>query len=73
MRDTAFWLISRSDNARINAESNGVLKDVLVDASIGTAVGTGIGALAEVGLVMANVSLFVAAPCSRRSCQWVGG
>ena len=46
----------------LNAESDGVLKDVLVDASIGTAVGTGIGALAEVGLVMANVSLFVASP-----------
>jgi len=46
----------------LNAESDGVLKDMLVDGAIGTAVGTGIGALAEVGLVMANVSLFVASP-----------
>jgi hypothetical protein len=38
------------------------LKDVLVDGSIGAAVGTGIGALAEVALVVANVSLFVASP-----------
>jgi len=38
------------------------LKDVLVDGSIGAAVGTGIGALAEVALVAANVSLFVASP-----------
>ncbi len=38
------------------------LKDVLVDGSIGAAVGTGIGALAQVALVVANVSLFVASP-----------
>lgn len=38
------------------------LKDVLVDGSIGAAVGTGVGALAEVALVVANVSLFVASP-----------
>lgn len=42
--------------------SNAVLKDVLVDGAIGTAVGTGIGALAQVALVVANVSLFVASP-----------
>ena len=48
--------------AGLNAESNGVLKDMLVDAGKGTAIGTGIGALAEVGLVMANVSFFVASP-----------
>lgn len=44
------------------AESNEVLKNVLVDGAIGTAVGTGIGALAEVGLVAASVTLFVASP-----------
>src|SRR5450759_1390140 len=43
-------------------DSNAVLKDVLVDGTIGTAVGTGIGALAEVALVAANVSLFIASP-----------
>jgi hypothetical protein len=44
------------------ATSDGVLKDMLVDGAIGTAVGTGIGALAELALVAANVSLFVASP-----------
>jgi len=43
-------------------DSNAVLKDVLVDGSIGTAVGTGLGALAEVALVAANVTLFIASP-----------
>jgi hypothetical protein len=43
-------------------KSDGVLQDVLVDGAIGTAVGTGIGALAEIGLVAANVSLFIASP-----------
>ena len=43
-------------------DSNAVLKDVLVDGTIGTAVGTGLGALAEVALVAANVTLFVASP-----------
>jgi hypothetical protein len=41
---------------------DGVLQDVLVDGAIGPAVGTGIGALAEIGLVVANVSLFIASP-----------
>ncbi len=44
------------------AKSNEVLKDMVVDGAIGTAVGTGIGALAEVALIAANVSLFVASP-----------
>jgi len=43
-------------------DSNAVLKDVLVDGAIGTAVGTGLGALAEVALVAASVTLFVASP-----------
>jgi hypothetical protein len=42
--------------------SNKVLKDVLVDGGIGTAVGTGIGALIQVGLIAANVTLFIASP-----------
>ncbi len=42
--------------------SNEVLKDVLVDGAIGTAVGTGIGALGQIALVAANVSLFIASP-----------
>ena len=39
-----------------------VLKDVLVDGTIGTAVGAGLGGLAQVALVAANVSLFIASP-----------
>ena len=47
---------------RPRAGSDEVLKDVVVDGAIGTAVGTGIGVLAELALVAANVSLFVASP-----------
>jgi hypothetical protein len=43
-------------------DDEGVLKDVIVDGAIGTAVGTGVAAVAEVALVAANVSLFVASP-----------
>lgn len=43
-------------------DSNEVLTNVLVDGAIGTAVGTGLGALAQLALVVANVSLFVASP-----------
>lgn len=45
-----------------NEGSNEVLKDVLVDSAIGTVAGTAIGGIAEVALVAANVSLFVASP-----------
>jgi hypothetical protein len=44
------------------AKSNEVLKDMAVDGVIGTTVGTGIGALAQVALIAANVSLFIASP-----------
>ena len=43
-------------------DSNEVLTNVLVDGAIGTAVGSGLGALAQLALVVANVSLFVASP-----------
>lgn len=39
-----------------------VLENVLVDGAIGTVVGTGVGALIEVGLIAANVTLFAASP-----------
>lgn len=42
--------------------SNQVLKEILVDGTIGSVVGTGIGALAEVAIISANVTLFVASP-----------
>lgn len=44
------------------ASDNEALKDVLVDGAVGAVVGTGLGALAEVALVAANVTLFVASP-----------
>ncbi|MDA3934048.1 MAG: hypothetical protein PF630_06960 [Gammaproteobacteria bacterium] len=44
------------------AKSDEVLTNVLVDGAIGTAVGVGIGALGEVALVAASVSLFIASP-----------
>jgi hypothetical protein len=42
--------------------SSKVLENVLVDGAIGTVVGTGVGALIEVGLIAANVTLFAASP-----------
>lgn len=44
------------------ADSNQVLKNVLVDGAVGTAIGTGLGALGQLALVAANVTLFVASP-----------
>jgi len=45
-----------------NDSDDKVLKDILIDSGIGAAVGTGVGALIEVGLIAANVTLFVASP-----------
>jgi len=42
--------------------SDAVLKDIIVDGVIGTVAGTGVGALLTVGMVAANVTLFVASP-----------
>lgn len=42
--------------------SNEVLKEVLVDGAIGTLAGTAVGGMIEVGLIAANVTLFVASP-----------
>jgi hypothetical protein len=42
--------------------SNETLTNVLVDGAIGTVVGTGLGALAQVAVVAANISLFIASP-----------
>lgn len=44
------------------AKSNKVLKNMVVKGSAGAVVGAGIGALAQVGLVAANVTLFIASP-----------
>ena len=53
---------SASNSSARQADGNGVLTNVLVDGAIGTAVGTGIGVLAELALVAANLSLFIAGP-----------
>ncbi|MDO8264074.1 MAG: hypothetical protein Q7T21_12760 [Gallionella sp.] len=45
-----------------DANSNATLKNLIVDGAVGAAVGTGLGVLAEVGLVVANVTLFIASP-----------
>jgi hypothetical protein len=58
--------IFKADSSGVGAgpqsDSNEVLKNVLVDGAIGTVVGTGLGALGELALVAANVSLFIASP-----------
>lgn len=51
-----------SETPEPNANSNVALKGLLVDGAIGTAVGTGLGALGELALIAANVTLFVASP-----------
>lgn len=48
-------------NAKV-ADDDEVLKEVLVDGTVGTLVGTGLGALGQMALVAANVTLFVASP-----------
>ena len=53
---------SPASGGAVQADSNKVLKNMVVDGTIGTAVGTGIGALAQLALGVANVSLFVASP-----------
>ena len=50
------------DNNRKIADDDAVLKEVLIDGALGTAVGTGLGALGEVALVAASVTLFAASP-----------
>lgn len=52
---------AEDDNPKL-ADDDQVLKEVLVDGTLGTLVGTGLGALGQVALVAANVTLFVASP-----------
>lgn len=54
--------VRAEDDNRKLADDDEVLKEVLVDGTIGTLVGTGLGALGQVALVAANVTLFVASP-----------
>ena len=48
--------------AATSAGGDAALEDALVDSAVGTAVGVGVGGLADVALVAANVSLFIASP-----------
>lgn len=57
-----FDTCSTPHKSNLESESNEVLENVLVDGAIGTAVGTGIGAIGELALVAANISLFIASP-----------
>lgn len=54
--------VRADDNNRQLAAADGVLKDVLIDTAIGAAVGTGIGALAQVAVVVADLTLLAASP-----------
>ena len=45
-----------------HADSKEVLNDMVTDGAVGVAVGTALGGLAELALVAANVSLFIASP-----------
>ncbi|MCB5184205.1 hypothetical protein LG201_03200 [Methylobacillus gramineus] len=53
---------ARTSDIKSDEDSNEVLKNVVVDSAIGTTVGAGIGALGQIAIVAANVSLFVASP-----------
>lgn len=50
------------DTNRALGDADDVLKEVLVDGTVGTLIGTGLGALGQIALVAANVTLFVASP-----------
>lgn len=50
------------DNNPKLAAADEVLQEVLVDGTVGTLLGTGLGALGQIALVAANVTLFVASP-----------
>lgn len=51
-----------SADDKIEPEGGAVLKEVVKDGVIGGAVGGGVGALGVVGMMAANVSLFLASP-----------
>ncbi|MDR5171243.1 hypothetical protein ACKF11_06970 [Methylobacillus sp. Pita2] len=54
--------IGRTDHIEQDEDDKETLKNVVVDSAIGTAVGAGVGALGQLAIVAANVSLFVASP-----------
>lgn len=48
--------------ASTQAKSNEVLKNMIAKGSVGAAVGAGVGTLAQIALIAANVTLFIASP-----------
>jgi hypothetical protein len=54
--------VTEANERSPGTDSNAMLKALIVDGVMGAAVGTGIGVLAEIGLMVANVSLFIASP-----------
>jgi len=61
-----FASFRQSDRERFPPNSDDVLKEVLRETAIGTVVGTAAGAVGAVAIAAANLSLFVASPCSPR-------
>lgn len=51
-----------SADVKIEPDGDAVLKEVVKDGVLGGTIGGGVGALGAVGLMAANVSLFLAAP-----------
>ena len=54
--------VRADDNNPEIADDDSVLKEMVVDGTVGTLVGTGLGAVAQIALVAANVTLFAASP-----------
>lgn len=46
----------------LQAKSNEVLKNMIIKGTTGAAFGAGIGAMAQIALVSANITLFIASP-----------
>ncbi len=61
-RDQVQVAIGRTDHIEQDEDDKEALKNVVVDGAIGTVVGAGVGALGQMAIVAANVSLFVASP-----------
>jgi len=60
--DTSSVAPATTPHAPPHARSDEVLQDIVTDGAVGVAVGTALGGLAELALVAANVSLFIASP-----------
>ncbi|MCB5189950.1 hypothetical protein LG198_04310 [Methylobacillus arboreus] len=61
-KDQVQIAIGRTEHIEQDEDDKASLKNVVVDGAIGTAIGAGVGALGQIAIVAANVSLFVASP-----------